>query len=131
MKKTTQEVIKFNQEFPAQPHTQRRSLECHCGNAFVIETTGSGTREVVFGEDCNHEGTVLLYPVQQQGYECNDKLAELLNLLRKSQRTFFASPIGSNAKFLALAESKRLEKELDNFLKERSQPSPQPNLFNS
>lgn len=131
MKKTIQDVIKFNQEFPANRHAQRCSRECHCGNAFVTETTAAGPGTVVFGEDCHHEpkGLVTIYPIQQEGYECNDKLAELLNLLRKAQRTFFASPIGSNVKFVALAESKRLEKELDKFLQERSEPKPQPDLF--
>lgn len=131
MKKTTEDVIKFNKDFPAPPGVNRRSLECHCGNAFVVETTEPGPGKVVFGEDCNHEHFVVIYPVQQEGYECNDKLAELLNLLRSAQRSFFAAPAGSNPKFVALAESKRLEKELDKFLQDRNQPKPQPDLFNS
>lgn len=133
MKKTTPDVIKFNQDFPAEPEMKRCSRECHCGNAFVTETTEKGPDTVVFGEHCGHDasGMVVIYPVQQEPYECNDKLAELLNLLRKAQRTFFAAPTGSNPKFVALAESKRLEKELDKFLQERSQPKPQPDLFNS
>lgn len=126
------EVIKFNEEFPEQPGTERRSLECHCGNAFVTEIV-NGERKVVFGQDCQHEpkGMVTLYKTQPEGYKCNDKLFNLLQALRIHQRVFFKSPPGSTVRQNALTESRLHEKELDKFLKERNESNRpgQPDLF--
>ncbi len=130
--KNTLEVLKFNEEFPEQPGTERRSKECHCGNAFVTEMV-NGERKVVFGKDCQHEpkGMVALYPVQQEDYECNGKLFILLYDLRRHQKDFFAARAGSVEKLHALTKSWSCEKELDNFLKERNEPNrpEQPDLF--
>ena len=60
--------------------------------------------------------------------ECSDAMADLLETLRRNQRAFFASQVGSLARSTALQESKRLEKEIDKFLQERKAPKA-PNLF--
>jgi hypothetical protein len=63
-------------------------------------------------------------------YKCNNELATLLELLRNNQKNFFKSQPGSNERFVFLAESKRLEKELDNFLKARKEEEERlPNLL--
>ena len=66
---------------------------------------------------------------KQPGKHCSDELAELLYTLRHQQREFFKSNPGSLDRIAALERSKKLEKELDNFLKERAAPKPQPKLF--
>lgn len=132
--KNVTEVIKFNEEFPERPGANRRSLECHCGNAFVTETVDGKQDTVVFGKDCHHtpKGIVTLYPIQHEGYECNDKLFILLYDLRRYQKGFFAARAGSIEKLHALAGSRSCEKELDKFLQERNEQSKpaQPDLFN-
>ncbi len=128
------EVIKFNEEFPEEAINDRICYECHCGSAWATELR-QGVRTVIFGEKCKHEqkGIVKLYPIQHEGYECNNKLLGLLRSLRKNQKAFFAAKQGSNERLVALTESKLLERELDKFLHERyEQSSPaQPDLFNS
>ena len=57
----------------------------------------------------------------------SDDLAKLLNDLRTAQKAFFTLPQGTLDKTRALQESKRLEGELDKFLKERN--NPQQSLF--
>lgn len=127
------EVIKFNEEFPEKAINDRICYECHCGSAWATELR-QGVRTVIFGEKCNHEqkGVVKLYPVQQEGYECNDKLFILLYDLRRYQKGFFAARAGSIEKLHALAGSRSCEKELDKFLQERNEQSKpaQPDLFN-
>lgn len=60
---------------------------------------------------------------------CNDTLAELLQNLRTNQKAFFKSKPGTETKRAAFENSRRLEKELDNFLQERSKAQPTPELF--
>ncbi len=63
-------------------------------------------------------------------YECNDFLANLLENLRHYQKQFFSAKPGTLERQTALIESKRLEKELDAFLKARREQSEQtPDLF--
>jgi hypothetical protein len=131
--KTVLEVIKFNEQFPERPGAERRSFECHCGNAFVTETVDGKPDTVVFGKDCHHtpKGIVTLYPLQPEGYECNDKLFNLIQSLRDQQKKFFAARAGSVEKLHALAGSRACEKEIDKFIKERNEQSgaTQPDLF--
>ncbi len=63
-------------------------------------------------------------------YECSDLLANLLENLRYYQKKFFASQPGTLERQTALQESKRLEKELDNFLQRRKEEKERlPDLF--
>lgn len=63
-------------------------------------------------------------------YECNDELATLLETLRAEQKGFFAAKPGTLQRQNHLIESKRLEKELDQFLKNRKEDKErQPDLF--
>jgi hypothetical protein len=59
--------------------------------------------------------------------QCSDDLAKLLNDLRDAQKSYYALPHGTLIKTRAMQESKRLEAELDKFLKERN--NPQQSLF--
>lgn len=59
-------------------------------------------------------------------YECSDDLATLLENLRAEQKGFFAAKYGTLAKQNHLYESKRLEKELDDFLKSRREEANKP-----
>lgn len=59
-------------------------------------------------------------------YECSDALATLLEDLRRNQRAFFKSKTGSAEKAVALQESKRLEKQLDQFLEARKKAAMEP-----
>jgi hypothetical protein len=59
--------------------------------------------------------------------QCSDDLAKLLNDLRTAQKSYFTLPQGTLDKTRALQESKRLEGELDKFLKDRK--NPQQSLF--
>ncbi|MCA0235451.1 MAG: hypothetical protein LCH81_03625 [Bacteroidetes bacterium] len=61
--------------------------------------------------------------------QCSDALAQLLTDLRTNQKAFFKSPPGSAIRAQALENSKRLEKELDEFLKGRNQPKTEATLF--
>ena len=59
-------------------------------------------------------------------YECSDDLADLLTNLRAEQKGFFASKPGTLQRQNHLVESKRLEKELDQFLKQRKEAANKP-----
>ncbi len=61
-------------------------------------------------------------------YECNDELANLLKELRAEQKGFFTSKPGTLQRQNHLKESKRLEKEIDEFLQDRKAPKA-PDLF--
>jgi len=63
-------------------------------------------------------------------YECNDELANLLKELRAEQKGFFAAKQGTLQRQNHLKESKRLEKEIDEFLQDRKAPKVKPDLFN-
>lgn len=63
-------------------------------------------------------------------YKCSDDLATLLTNLRAEQKGYFAAKFGTEVKINHLKESKRLEKELDQFLKARKEEKErQPDLF--
>ena len=63
-------------------------------------------------------------------YACSDDLAALLENLRANQSLFFRTKNGTIDHANAFQESKRLEKELDQFLKARKEEKAQaPNLF--
>ncbi len=63
-------------------------------------------------------------------YHCSDDLAALLENLRANQSLFFRTKNGTIDHANAFQESKRLEKELDQFLKARKEEKAQaPNLF--
>lgn len=65
-----------------------------------------------------------------QPYACSDDLAALLENLRANQSLFFRTKNGTIDHANAFQESKRLEKELDQFLKARKEEKAQaPNLF--
>lgn len=57
---------------------------------------------------------------------CSDAMATLLEDLRRNQRAFFGSKTGSAEKAAALQESKRLERELDQFLASRKKAASEP-----
>lgn len=61
---------------------------------------------------------------------CSDALADLLTNLRAEQKGFFAAQPGTLTRQQHLQESKRLEKELDQFLKARQEAkNAPPDLF--
>jgi hypothetical protein len=58
----------------------------------------------------------------------NDEFINLVERMRKAQKGFFKSNFGSAKRSDYLAESKQLEKQVDNFIKKHKDP--QQNLFN-
>ena len=69
-------------------------------------------------------------PPPRYAYTCSDLLANLLENLRHYQKKFFASSPGTLERQTALQESKRLERELDQFLKKRKEEKERlPDLF--
>lgn len=59
------------------------------------------------------------YTIMFDNYSCNDPMFALLSELRRTQRAYFKATHGSLEKSELLKKSKALEKQLDDFLRER------------